>query len=64
MQFFIDHKYKKIHQRIYAGDKCGFVKTPIDKREFTDAEDYVKSLEDDRRYELCEYCQTVQIEID
>ena len=64
MQFFIDHKYKKIHRRIYAGDRCGFVETPIDKREFTNAEDYKKSLEIEGTYELCEFCQTVQIEID
>lgn len=63
MQFFIDHKYKKIHQRMLAGDKCGFVETPIDKREFTDSEDYIKSLENEKTYELCEHCQTVQIEI-
>ena len=64
MQFFIDHKYKKIHQRIYAGDRCGFVKTPIDKREFTDSEAYIRNLEDDKRYEFCKHCETVQIGID
>ena len=48
---------------MHAGDKCGFVETPIDKREFTDSEDYIKSLENDKTYELCEHCQTVQIEI-
>lgn len=58
MQFFIDHKYRKIHQRQFAGDRCGFVETPVEKREFTDSQDYIVKLENHERYKVCPYCQS------
>ena len=60
MYYFIDHKKKKIHQRQFAGDRCGFVETPVEKREFTDRADYIEQLEEKNSYEFCPYCQSVQ----
>lgn len=59
MQFFVDHKYRRIHQRQFAGDRCGFVETPVKEREFTDSEEYILQLESQDRYEVCLHCQTV-----
>lgn len=58
MQFFIDHKYRRIHQRQFAGDRCGFVETPVEEREFTDSEDYIGQLENRELYEVCPHCQS------
>ena len=40
MKYLIDHLTKTIHQRGNAGDRCGFLNTPIEKREFTNSESY------------------------
>ena len=61
MYYFVDHKKKKIHQRQFAGDRCGFVETPVGKREFTDRADYIKQLEAKDSYEFCSHCKQVQI---
>ena len=61
MHYFVDHKKKRIHQRQFAGDRCGFVETPVEKREFTDSADYIEQLEEKDSYECCPYCQSVQI---
>lgn len=61
MHYFVDHKKKKIHQRQFAGDRCGFVETPVEKREFTDRADYIEQLEKKDSYEFCSHCQQVQI---
>lgn len=58
MQFFVDHKYRRIHKRQFAGDRCGFVETPIEKREFTDSEIYIIQLESQDLYEVCPHCQS------
>ncbi|MGK7376766.1 hypothetical protein ACSFXN_02920 [Planococcus sp. 1R117A] len=47
MQYFIDHKRKQIHQRQYAGDRCGFTETPVEKREFTNSFSYIEQLEEE-----------------
>ncbi|MGH2316627.1 hypothetical protein ACRC6Q_02610 [Planococcus sp. SE5232] len=60
MHYFVDHKKKKIHQRQFAGDRCGFVETPVEKREFTDRADYIEQLEEEDSYEFCPHCQTAQ----
>lgn len=64
MQYFVDHKHKRIHQRHDAGDRCGFAETPVEKREFTDSLSYIEGLEENRKYLKCPYCRTVQIVID
>ena len=61
MHYFVDHKKKKIHQRQFAGDRCGFIETPVEKREFTDRAEYIEQLEEKDSYEFCPYCQTAQI---
>lgn len=61
MYYFVDHKKKKIHQRLFAGDRCGFVETPVEKREFTDRADYIEQLKKKNSYEFCPHCQQVQI---
>ncbi|ANU27244.1 hypothetical protein [Planococcus versutus] len=60
MYYFVDHKKKKIHQRQFAGDRCGFVETPVEKREFTDQVEYVQQLEIKNFYEMCKYCRQAQ----
>ncbi|MBD8014741.1 hypothetical protein H9630_07880 [Planococcus sp. Sa1BUA13] len=60
MYYFIDHKKKQIHQRQFAGDRCGFVETPVEKREFTDEVEYIEQLEEKNSYEFCPYCQSAQ----
>lgn len=64
MRYFIDHKRKQIHQREFAGDRCGFTETPVEKREFTDSLAYIEQLEEEREYFKCPHCRTVQIAID
>ena len=59
--YFVDHKNKKIHRHQFAGDKCGFLDTPISEREFTGSEDYVKSLEAAGEFSFCSQCQTPQL---
>ncbi|MGI2328000.1 hypothetical protein [Planococcus sp. YIM B11945] len=61
LQFFIDHKKKKIHQRQYAGDRCGFVETPVDRREFTNSVAYIERLEMHSEYLVCPYCRSLQV---
>lgn len=60
MYYFIDHLKKNIHKRQYAGDACGFLKTPLDKREFTDSHDYVKELRGKKSYTKCPHCQSMK----
>ncbi|MBZ5200055.1 hypothetical protein HU147_02395 [Planomicrobium chinense] len=64
MQYFIDHKRKRIHQRQYAGDRCGFMKTPVEKREFTDSLAYIGRLQEESEYLKCPHCRTAQMAID
>lgn len=64
MQYFIDHKRKRIHQRQYAGDRCGFMETPVEKREFTDSLAYIGQLEEVKEYLKCPHCGTIQIVIE
>ncbi|TWT06691.1 hypothetical protein FQV26_02450 [Planococcus sp. CPCC 101016] len=61
MHYFVDHKKKRIHQRQFAGDRCGFVETPVEKREFTDRAEYIEQLEERDSYEFCPHCQTAQM---
>ncbi|WP_181313665.1 hypothetical protein [Planomicrobium soli] len=64
MNYFIDHKKKQIHQRQHAGDRCGFVETPVNKREFTDSAAYIEQLITQKMYSMCVYCRSVQIIIE
>lgn len=59
--YFVDHKNKKIHDQRFAGDKCGFLDTPIEEREFTAVGEYIKELELKEGFALCSYCQTPQL---
>ena len=61
MKYLIDHLTKTIHQRGNAGDRCGFLHTPIEKREFTNSESYIESLQTEKGYTRCPYCKTIQI---
>ena len=61
MTYFIDHLKKNIHQRLYAGDTCGFLQTPVKQREFTDSRAYVEQLEERDSYTTCPHCQSVKI---
>ncbi|AQQ54830.1 hypothetical protein [Planococcus lenghuensis] len=58
MDYFIDHVQKKIHRKLYAGDRCGFLKTPVEQREFTASSSYVNSLRGEQRYSECPHCQS------
>lgn len=60
MQFFVDHKYRRIHKRQFAGDRCGFVETPVNEREFTNSGNYIEKLESEKSYEVCPHCQSAQ----
>ncbi len=60
MYYFVDHKKKKIHLRQFAGDRCEFVDTPVEYREFTDRVDYITQLEKKHHYKRCDHCQSVQ----
>lgn len=64
MNYFIDHKKKTIHQKQFAGDRCGFTKTPVEKREFTDSLIYIQQLETEKIYSRCSYCRSIQIIIE
>ncbi|ANU09818.1 hypothetical protein A1A1_05207 [Planococcus antarcticus DSM 14505] len=59
LYYFVDHKKKKIHKRQFAGDRCGFIETPVENREFTDRADYIEQLEKKDSYEYCLHCQSV-----
>ncbi|MFD1030018.1 hypothetical protein [Metaplanococcus flavidus] len=59
--YFVDHKNKKIHQQQFAGDKCGFLDTPVSEREFTKSKSYVETLEMSEGFRICSYCQTPQL---
>lgn len=63
LNYFVDHKKKRIHKKQYAGDRCGFVGTPADKREFIDCEKYIEQLEKQEAYEKCPYCQSIQLTV-
>ncbi|MDN7241564.1 hypothetical protein QWY14_07155 [Planococcus sp. N028] len=64
MNYFVDHQKKRIHKKQYAGDRCGFVGTPTDKREFIDCEEYVEQLEKQEAYEKCPFCQSLQLSVE
>lgn len=59
--YFVDHKNKKIHDQRFAGDKCGFLDTPVKEREFTTSEDYIIELETTKGFAFCINCQTPQL---
>ena len=61
MAYFIDHNRKRIHWKGFAGDKCGFIDTPVDQREFTDSPDYIDELLSDGAYKRCPHCRSVQM---
>lgn len=61
MKYFIDHNKKSIHQQKFAGDRCGFVGTPITSREFTNCPKYVERLIAEKNYKICSQCKAVQI---
>ncbi|PRO66569.1 hypothetical protein [Alkalicoccus urumqiensis] len=56
MRFFIDHKEKRIHRTLSAGDACGFNDTPAEEREFTSSLSYIEQLEEDQ-YDRCHHCE-------
>ncbi|WP_195913986.1 hypothetical protein [Planomicrobium sp. YIM 101495] len=58
MKYFIDHLEKRIHLRQFAGDACGFIDTPIEKREFSDEEDYFTQLVVEESYTICAHCRS------
>ncbi|MDN7246207.1 hypothetical protein QWY16_03410 [Planococcus shenhongbingii] len=60
MKYLIDHATKTIHQRVFAGDRCGFTTTPIEKREFKDCLAYIESLQTQKGYTICPHCTSVQ----
>ncbi|TWT16023.1 hypothetical protein [Planomicrobium sp. CPCC 101079] len=60
MNYFVDHKKKRIHQKLYAGDRCGFTETPVEKREFTDSIDYIERLVTHKLYVKCAHCRSIQ----
>lgn len=59
--YFVDHKNKKIHFQRFAGDKCGFLDTPLEEREFTAVEEYIQNLETAEGFSFCTHCQTPQL---
>ncbi|TWT13254.1 hypothetical protein FQV28_02940 [Planomicrobium sp. CPCC 101079] len=59
MTFFIDHNKKSIHLQKFAGDRCGFIGTPVSEREFTNCPKYVERLKRESRYNRCPYCTSV-----
>ncbi|WKA59294.1 hypothetical protein QWY16_03835 [Planococcus shenhongbingii] len=61
MTYFVDHLKKRIHRRQFAGDACGFLSTPIGKREFTDSHTYILQLEEKDAYSECLNCQSFQV---
>lgn len=60
MRYFVDHKKKRIHQKLYAGDRCGFTETPVEKREFTESSAYIEKLVAQKLYVKCEHCRSIQ----
>lgn len=60
MPYFIDHNKKSIHQQKFAGDRCGFVGTSIEKREFTNCPNYVDLLVKEQNYKRCAHCESFQ----
>ncbi|WP_088008116.1 hypothetical protein [Indiicoccus explosivorum] len=61
MAYFVDHDQKKIHWKSFAGDRCGFIGTPAEQREFTDSSAYVEELMQERSYRRCPYCKSMQV---
>lgn len=64
LNYFVDHKNKRIHKKQYAGDRCGFLGTPASEREFIDCEKYIKQLEIQESYKKCPYCQSIQLTVE
>lgn len=60
MGYFVDHRTKQIHHSQFAGDRCGFLQTPVKEREFTDDSGYIEGLADQKEYKVCPHCQTAQ----
>ncbi|MGI2328252.1 hypothetical protein [Planococcus sp. YIM B11945] len=61
MMYFIDHNKKSIHLQKFAGDRCGFIGTPVKKREFTNCPIYVVRQIKEKEYNRCSQCATVQV---
>lgn len=61
--YFVDHKNKKIHSQRYAGDKCGFLDTPVKEREFTDSEEYIIKLESEKGFYFCSHCKGASLSL-
>ena len=61
MSYFVDHMKKKVHQKLHAGDRCGFLDTPVKFREFTDVNEYIEDLERVQGFQKCQHCQSAQI---
>lgn len=57
MSYFIDHKHKLIHRKLFAKDRCGFIGTPVDLREFTNSLEYISELQEEKHYSKCPHCQ-------
>lgn len=55
MKYIVDHAKKSVHRTAFAKDECGFRETPIDEREGTYDDSYLKNLEKDG-YVKCEHC--------
>lgn len=60
MNYFVDHQKKRIHLKRFVGDRCGFMDTPTQKREFIDKKSYIEQLEEQNSYINCPYCQSIQ----
>lgn len=60
MNYFVDHQKKRIHLKRFAGDRCSFIDTPIEEREFTDKQSYIEQLKEQKSYMNCPYCRSVQ----
>ncbi|WP_270180721.1 hypothetical protein [Alkalihalobacillus sp. CinArs1] len=56
MKYLIDHSKKVIHRTTFAGDRCEFHTTPIDRREGTMDAPYLDKLVKERSYIICEMC--------
>ncbi|MBN8209644.1 hypothetical protein JI666_12880 [Bacillus sp. NTK071] len=57
MKYLIDHSKRVIHRTTFAGDHCEFHTTPINEREGTHDNLYLKKLVDKQCYEVCIHCK-------
>lgn len=57
----MDHLKKQIHRQQFAGDSCGFLSTPVEKREFTNSQTHILQLKQKEFYKECPYCQSAQM---